>query len=89
MFATGSDLLVFDDLSSALDLHTEAELWDRLFAEREVTALVISHRPAALERATEVLLMDGGRIVDRGTLPELLERSELMRSLWDEADSAR
>lgn len=85
MFAARADLMVFDDLSSALDLHTEAELWDRLFAERDVTALVVSHRPAALERASEILLMDGGRIVDRGRIDELLERSPLMRSLWDEA----
>ena len=87
MFATGAELLVFDDLSSALDLHTEAELWERLFAQRDVTALVVSHRPAALERASKILLMEGGRIVDRGTLDELLDRSSLMRELWDEAES--
>ena len=85
MFATRAELLVFDDLSSALDLQTEAELWERLFAERDVTALVVSHRPAALERATEILLMEEGTIVDRGRLADLLERSALMRSLWDEA----
>ncbi len=85
MFATNAELLVFDDLSSALDLHTEAELWDRLFGRREVTALVVSHRPAALERASTILLMDGGHIVDRGPLQELLARSPLMRQLWDEA----
>ena len=89
MFATGAELLVFDDLSSALDLHTEAELWERLFARREVTALVVSHRPAALERASEILLMEGGKVVDRGTLPELLDRSPLMRELWDEAEAGR
>jgi len=82
MLATEAELLVFDDLSSALDLHTEAELWRRLMERREVTCLVVSHRRAALERADQILLMDGGRIVDRGTLQELLARSELMRSLW-------
>jgi len=87
MFATRADLMVFDNLSSALDIHTETELWQRLFAEREVTAPVVSHRPAALERATEILLMDEGRIVDHGLLVDLLGRSELMRSLWDEAEA--
>jgi len=82
MFATGADLLVFDDLSSALDLHTEAELWDRLFEHREATCLVASHRPAALERADEILVVDDGRIVDRGPLEELLERSPVMVELW-------
>ena len=66
MFATQADLLVFDDLSSALDLHTEAELWNRLFDHRDVTCLVVSHRPAALARADQILVVDGGRIVDRG-----------------------
>lgn len=82
MFATGADLLVFDDLSSALDLHTEAELWSRLFDHREATCLVVSHRPAALERADQILVVDGGRIVDRGALEELLERSPVMTELW-------
>lgn len=82
MLATEAELLVFDDLSSALDLHTEAELWGRLMDRRQVTCIVVSHRRAALERADQILLMDGGRIVDRGTLHELLARSDLMRSLW-------
>jgi len=86
MFATEAELLVFDDLSSALDLHTEAELWTRLFEEREVTCLVVSHRRVALSRADQILLMDGGMIVDRGPLDELLERSQIMRDLWVEAD---
>lgn len=84
MFATEADLLVFDDLSSALDLHTEAELWERVFASRQATCLVVSHRRVALERADQILLMDRGRVVDRGLLPELLARSPLMRSLWAE-----
>lgn len=83
MFATEADLLVFDDLSSALDLHTEAELWDRLFTHREVTCLVVSHRPAALERADQILVVDQGRVVDRGPLEELLTRSPVMAELWE------
>jgi len=82
MLATEAELLVFDDLSSALDLHTETELWSRLLRRREVTCIVVSHRRAALERADQILLMDRGRVADRGTLGELLERSSLMRSLW-------
>jgi ATP-binding cassette subfamily B protein/ATP-binding cassette subfamily C protein len=88
MFATGADLLVFDDLSSALDLHTEAELWARLFDHREATCLVVSHRPAALERADQILVVDGGRIVDRGALDELLDRSAVMTELWESRPAA-
>jgi ABC-type multidrug transport system fused ATPase/permease subunit len=85
MLATEAELLVFDDLSSALDVHTETELWQRLLAQREVTCIVVSHRRAALRRADQILVMDRGRVVDRGGLSDLLERSDLMRSLWAEA----
>ena len=85
MFATEAQLLVFDDLSSALDVHTEAELWERLFSRRDVTCLVVSHRRTVLRRADRILLLDGGHVVDRGTLAELLERSPLMRELWETA----
>lgn len=82
MLATEAELLVFDDLSSALDLHTEAELWRRLFEQREATCLVVSHRRAALERADQIVLLDRGLLVGKGTLDELLARSPLMRDLW-------
>ncbi|MGH8958292.1 MAG: ABC transporter ATP-binding protein [Acidimicrobiia bacterium] len=83
MLATEAELLVFDDLSSALDLATESELWRRLFEQRQATCLVVSHRRAALERADQILVMDRGRIVARGRLRDLLERSALMRDLWE------
>lgn len=83
MLATEAELLVFDDLSSALDLLTESELWRRLFEQRQATCLVVSHRRAALERADQILVMDRGRVVARGRLRELLEQSALMRDLWE------
>ena len=85
MFVTDAELFVFDDLSSALDAPTEAELWSRLFARGgDVTCLVVSHRPAALRRADQILLMEAGRVVDVGKLDELLARSTEMRELWRE-----
>ncbi len=84
MFARQPQLLVFDDLSSALDVETEQTLWQRLFARAErPTCLVVSHRRAALRRADQILLLEAGRIVERGRLAELLPRSEAMRSLWE------
>ncbi|MEF2276968.1 ABC transporter ATP-binding protein [Deinococcus sp. YIM 134068] len=84
MLAQHADLLVFDDVSSALDARTEAALWDGLFGEEGTTCLVVSHRRAALSRADRILVVEHGRVTDTGTLPELLERSAEMRALWAE-----
>ena len=86
MLAQQADLLVFDDVSSALDARTEAELWDGLFSELDATCLVVSHRRAALTRAHRILVMEGGRVTAEGTLAELLETSAEMRALWAEEE---
>lgn len=81
MFVREPELLVFDDLSSALDVETEQILWRRL-AEGRATCLVVSNRPALLARADQILLLQDGRIAASGTLPELLESSPEMKMLW-------
>jgi ABC-type multidrug transport system fused ATPase/permease subunit len=86
MFARGADLLVFDDLSSALDVATERQLWQSLLTDRDATCLVVSHRRLALQRASQILLMHQGRIVAQGKLEALLESSAEMRRLWDEEE---
>lgn len=82
MFAQGADLLVFDDLSSALDAHTESLLWERFEARPEQTCLVVSHRQAALLRADQIIVLKDGRVEDVGCLPDLLRRSAEMQRLW-------
>lgn len=88
MFIRDADLLIFDDLSSALDVQTERILWEGLFRERDVTCLVVSHRRIALSRADRIIVLDEGRVVGIGRLDELLKTNDIMRELWSHQDAS-
>jgi ATP-binding cassette subfamily B protein len=81
MFVRQPELLVMDDLSSALDVETEQILWQRVFSQ-DATCLVVSFRRAVLERADQILVLQDGRITARGRLEELLETCAEMQRLW-------
>lgn len=89
MFVRRPELLVFDDLSSALDVETERLLWERLAAEPGAqTVLAVSHRRAALLRADRIIVLKGGRVESEGRLDALLASSAELRELWH-AEQAR
>ena len=66
-------LLILDDALSAVDARTEAGIIDNIKEHRkDRTNIIISHRLSALRHAHEILVLDEGQIVERGTHEELM-----------------
>jgi len=89
----GPPILVLDEATSALDSHTEREIQDALDRiSRNRTTLVIAHRLSTIIAADEIIVLDQGLIVERGTHQQLLAAGGLYASMWNrqrEAEAAR
>jgi ATP-binding cassette, subfamily B, heavy metal transporter len=86
-------ILLLDEATSALDSHTERDIQDALDrVSRNRTTLVIAHRLSTIVGADEILVLDQGVIVERGTHQQLLAQGGLYASMWNrqrEAEMAR
>ena len=86
-------ILVLDEATSALDSFTEREIQDALDrVSRGRTTIVIAHRLSTVINADEILVLDHGLIVERGSHAALLEAAGVYAAMWDrqrKADAAR
>jgi ATP-binding cassette, subfamily B, heavy metal transporter len=76
-------ILILDEATSALDSRTEAEILDTLRAVAEKrTTIVIAHRLSTIVDADEIVVLDQGRVAERGTHAALLEKRGLYAEMW-------
>jgi ATP-binding cassette subfamily B protein len=76
-------ILVFDEATSALDTKTEREIQASLAEiSADRTTLIIAHRLSTIVEADEILVLDSGRIVERGHHRELLARGRVYAAMW-------
>ncbi|HYR94779.1 MAG TPA: ABC transporter ATP-binding protein [Methylomirabilota bacterium] len=76
-------VLILDDALSAVDTYTEAEILKRLRGVmRERTSIVVAHRISTVKDADEILVLDDGRIAERGAHRDLLERNGLYAAMY-------
>lgn len=86
----GDRLLLFDDVLSAVDHHTEQLLIHTLLGRgaSRPTCVLVTHRMSALQHCDRVIVLDAGRVVQRGTHAELLAEPGVYREAWDAQQGA-
>ncbi|HNZ09147.1 MAG TPA: ABC transporter ATP-binding protein [Bacillota bacterium] len=85
MLVRNAEFMVFDDVSSALDIETEKQLWQALADRKDLTYLVITNRWGVIMGADKVLVMNGGRVIAQDTPDELIRTSPELRAILEES----
>jgi ATP-binding cassette subfamily B protein len=86
----GPPILLLDEATSALDSHTEKDIQDELDRVSENrTTLVIAHRLSTIVNADEILVLDRGAIIERGTHRQLIAQAGLYASMWNRQREAQ
>lgn len=83
-------ILILDDSTSAVDTKTDALIRNAMLKEiPDTTKIIIAQRVSSVEDADQILVMDGGRIVERGTHEELLAQNGIYRQVYDSQTRSR
>ena len=76
-------LYIFDEATSALDFHTEQEVYKRLKrVSSHATKLVIAHRLSTIVDADQIIVLNNGKLIERGSHSALLSQEGLYAKLW-------
>ena len=73
-FAKHAPLLILDDSTSALDMETEHQVQKNISAMGDMTKIIVAHRISAVRRAEEIIVLEGGKILERGDHDELMSQ---------------
>lgn len=83
-FLKDSSLFILDESTSSLDFGTESLIFDMIFHKfKEKTMLIIAHRLATIKNCDEIMVLDGGKIIERGNHEELLAKKGKYYELWE------
>ena len=81
--AKKAPILILDDSTSALDMETEYEIQQELAALKDTAKVIIAHRISAVRYADEIIILEHGQVVERGTHQSLMEKKGFYYSTYE------